>query len=65
MEKGLELKWLGGLYWKGRLALFGSYLEGLPHTHFVIVEDSFGAFVLRKTLWLARQLKDAGGRGVT
>jgi hypothetical protein len=34
--KGVGVKWSGGLYWEGRLALLGSYLWGLTNTRFLI-----------------------------
>src|SRR5450756_1156477 len=63
--KGVGVKWLGGLYREGRLALLGSYLGELPHTHFVFTKiyTLLSSYSRRDLWWRAKQLEDAGGAG--
>jgi len=54
---------VGRLIWNGRLALLGSYLRGLPHTHFVITNIYTMLLRQEDLWWRAKQLEDAGVAG--
>jgi len=55
------VSWLGGVYWKGRLVLFGGHLGGLPHTLFTVWRFT-RCFLVRKNLWVASRTAQ-GRRG--
>jgi hypothetical protein len=46
--KGVGVKWLGGIYWNGRLALLGSYLADF-HTLILSLRIFTRCFLVTKT----------------
>jgi len=61
--KGVGVKWLGGIYWNGRLALLGSYLADF-HTLILSLRIFTRCFLVTKTCGgEQKQLEDAGGCG--